>query len=920
MDKQQLASKIMQSADNLRGNMEASKYKDYILSLIFYKFLSDKQFNFLVKQGMSDDEIMGVTEEDTEYVEYIHNNLGYFLEPRNFFRTWINNPSDFTMGNLTDSLNAYERNLNPAHKHLYSGIFNTLSQGLSSLGSKASDQRKAVLDIMDIIRDIPTDNSTDYDVLGYVYEFLIGHFAANAGKKAGEFYTPSEVATVMAKIVANHVKDKDKIQIFDPTSGSASLLLNIGREASQYLASPDQIKYYAQEKIDTTYNLTRMNLIMRGIKPDNMVVRNGDTLERDFPFFSDNDPDGTYETVFVDACVSNPPYSQKYNPEPLEHDPRFADYGLAPKSKADYAFLLHGLYHLKPDGILTIVLPHGVIFRGGEEGQIRTNLVNKNNIDAVIGLPANIFFGTGIPTIIMVLKKQRLSEDILFIDASKGFDKSGTKNKLRSSDIQKIVDTYINRENIENYSRNVTLNEIRENEYNLNIPRYVDSSDEEEVWDPYAVMNGGIPVSELNSSLSKVWKQFPSLYNELFDRINEDYVDLKSDNLVDIIENNAEVISFKANYQKLVRNYTDYMQDELLKNMHSIHSVRGQEQFKTYLFQTLEEVQLLDSYQAYQHLANIWSEIEGDLEVIQTESIESVRKVDPNMIIKKVKDKDTEVQSGFRGRVAPFELIQSLYFNNTLMTIQELEENQASIQNELTELVGTLSEEDGEYDVLNDKNDAFKLAKVTSTLSDLFEDVSTPEMVGLNQYIQLLDNKANKSEKEQFMHNHKEVKWSNIEKSKNGTISKANTNKYLKELQQQYTFEQESFGATLSRVIQLNDEEKEIKLHLKELNDKLINNTIAKIESLTDEEINQVLTAKWVNPLKKNLDTLADNFISNLEDKLLKLNGKYSTSVETIDQQIKSVSQELTQQLSQLRGSDSDMAGIQTFIGLLGGV
>lgn len=919
MDKQQLASKIMQSADNLRGNMEASKYKDYILSLIFYKFLSDREYNFLVNQGMSHEEIMEITEQDTEYVEFIQSNLGYFLEPRNFFSSWIGNPGNFTMGKLTDSLNAYELNINPVHKNIYSGVFNTLSQGLSSLGPKATDQRKAVLDIMDIIRDIPTDNSTDYDVLGYVYEFLIGHFAANAGKKAGEFYTPSEVATVMAKIVANHLKDKETIQIFDPTSGSASLLLNIGREASQYLGSPDQIKYYAQEKIDTTYNLTRMNLIMRGVKPDNMVVRNGDTLERDYPYFSESDPEGTYETVYVDACVSNPPYSQKYNPGPLEHDPRFADYGLAPKGKADYAFLLHGLYHLKPDGILTIVLPHGVLFRGGEEEKIRTNLVNKNNIDAIIGLPANIFFGTGIPTIVMVLKKQRSSEDILFIDASKGFDKSGTKNKLRSSDIQKIVDTYIDHQDVENYSRKVSLDEIREHEYNLNIPRYVDSGMKADEWDPYAVMNGGILVSELNNSLSKVWQKFPSLYDALFDPINDKYVQLKSPKLAEIIENNTEVRVFTREYHNLINNYSEYMINELLTNVNEIHSVRGQDQFKTHLFRTLEDIKLIDSYQAYQHLANVWSDIEGDLEIIQTESIESVRVVDPNMVIKKKDGKDTEVQDGYRGRVAPFELIQTLYFNDTLIAIQDLEDRQASMQSELTELVETLSEDDGEYDVLNDNNDAFKITEVTSTLNELFLDVSTPEMEVLNQYIDLLNNNVRKQEKEHFIRSNVEVQWNRIDKAKDGTVNKTNANAYLKQLQQEYTFEPETFGATLSRVIQINDEEKKIKSQIKDLNTTLINATIVKIETLSDEEINQVLVSKWVKPLKSNLESLADEFINTLEDRLLKLNQKYSTSVKAINQEIQAVSQELTQQLGQLTGSDSDMVGIQEFINLLGG-
>ena len=215
------------------------------------------------------------------------------------------------------------------------------------------------------------DGKQDYDVLGFIYEYLIGNFAANAGKKAGEFYTPHEVSLLMSEIVAEHLKDRDKIEIYDPTSGSGSLLINIGRSVSKYMEGENRIKYYAQELKENTYNLTRMNLVMRGILPDNIVTRNGDTLEDDWPYFDDNDRENTYNPLFVDAVVSNPPYSQAWDPANKDSDARFESYGLAPKSKADYAFLLHDLFHLKSDGIMTIVLPHGVLFRGGEEGNIR---------------------------------------------------------------------------------------------------------------------------------------------------------------------------------------------------------------------------------------------------------------------------------------------------------------------------------------------------------------------------------------------------------------------------------------------------------------------------------------------------------------------------------------------------------------------
>jgi type I restriction enzyme M protein len=245
--------------------------------------------------------------------------------------------------------------------------FETLQTGLSKLGDSSGSQTKAVSGLLQLINAIPMDGKQDYDVLGFIYEYLISMFAANAGKKAGEFYTPHEVSLLMSEIVAYHLRNRNEIKIYDPTSGSGSLLINIGRSIAKHINDKNNIKYYAQELKENTYNLTRMNLVMRGILPDNIVTRNGDTLEEDWPYFDDNDPVNTYNPLYVDAVVSNPPYSQSWDPSGKENDPRFASFGVAPKSKADYAFLLHDLFHLKPDGIMTIVLPHGVLFRGGEE-------------------------------------------------------------------------------------------------------------------------------------------------------------------------------------------------------------------------------------------------------------------------------------------------------------------------------------------------------------------------------------------------------------------------------------------------------------------------------------------------------------------------------------------------------------------------
>ncbi|HCD61095.1 MAG TPA: type I restriction-modification system subunit M, partial [Acinetobacter nosocomialis] len=498
MNKQQLASKIWDSANKMRSKIEANEYKDYILGFMFYKFLSDKEQAFLEANDFSQADIEALTEEDSETLEFIKDGIGYFIAHDNLFSTWLKKGNDFNVANVRDALSAFSRLISPSHKKVFDGIFKTLETGLSKLGDNSNSQTKAISDLLQLIKVIPMNNKQDYDVLGFIYEYLIGSFAANAGKKAGEFYTPHEVSVLMSEIIAHHLKDQEEIKIYDPTSGSGSLLINIGSSVAKHVNDENKIKYYAQELKENTYNLTRMNLVMRGILPANIVARNADTLEDDWPYFDDNDPINTYEPLYVDAVVSNPPYSQAWDPANKESDPRYSRFGLAPKTKADYAFLLHDLYHLKPDGIMAIVLPHGVLFRGGEEERIRKNLLENKHIDAIIGLPANIFFGTGIPTVIIILKQRRLSSDVLIVDASKGFIKVGKNNHLQASNIKKIVDAVVQRKDIEQFSKLVSLEEIREQGYNLNIPRYVDSSATAETWDIYATMFGGIPKKEID--------------------------------------------------------------------------------------------------------------------------------------------------------------------------------------------------------------------------------------------------------------------------------------------------------------------------------------------------------------------------------------------------------------------------------------
>lgn len=721
MNKQQLAAKIWESANKMRSKIEANEYKDYILGFIFYKFLSEKEVKYLKENDWTEEYLPELTEEDDETVESVQRNIGYFISYENLFSTWLAKGKDFSVQDVRDALSAFSRLINPTHKKVFEGIFDTLQTGLSKLGDSAASQSKAVSDLIQLIKEIPMDGKQDYDVLGFIYEYLIGMFAANAGKKAGEFYTPHEVSLLMSEIVADHLKDRKEIKIYDPTSGSGSLLINIGKSVAKFMENENNIKYYAQELKQNTYNLTRMNLVMRNILPDNIVTRNADTLENDWPFFEDSDPVGTYSLLPVDAVVSNPPYSQNWNPTDKKTDPRYAEYGLAPKGKADYAFLLHDLYHVKKDGIMTIVLPHGVLFRGGEEGEIRKNLIEKDKIDAIIGLPANIFFGTGIPTIIMVLKQKRSANDVLIIDASKGFVKEGKNNKLRACDIKKIVDVVAHRESVDYFSKVVSKEEIRENDYNLNIPRYVDSSEKTESWDIYASMFGGVPVAELNE-LKDYWKAFPNLKEAIFEQTSSNYYKLSVGEIKKAIKQNKDILAFENRYADAFSGMESYLYQELISNMMVLNISKTEQLLSDDIFDRLSNVPLIDKYEAYQLLDDAWSKIAVDLEMIQTEGFEAIKKVDPNMVLKKKKSKEEEVQDGWIGHILPFDLVQDVLLTDIKNVWKEKENRLSEISSEYEELVDSLTEEEKEADFMNDAKDKFVASKLKKALkSDSIE-------------------------------------------------------------------------------------------------------------------------------------------------------------------------------------------------------
>lgn len=687
MNKKQLASKIWESANKMRSKIEANEYKDYILGFIFYKYLSDTEVKFVYSQGGTAEDIKALSEDDAEIVKTIQKNIGYFIAYENLFSTWLEQGRDFTVDNVVVALSAFSRNINATHKRVFDSILNTLQTGLSKLGESSGARTKAISDLLQLIKDIPMDGKQDYDILGFIYEYLISMFAASAGKKAGEFYTPHEVSLLMSEIVADHVKDRTEIKIYDPTSGSGSLLINIGKSVAKHIASDNNIKYYAQELKENTYNLTRMNLVMRGILPDNIVTRNGDTLEDDWPYFEDSDPANTYNPLYVDAVVSNPPYSQAWDPENKEADARFSAFGLAPKTKADFAFLLHDLFHLKPDGIMTIVLPHGVLFRGGEEGTIRKNLIEYNHIDTIIGLPANIFFGTGIPTIIMVLKKKRAASDVLIIDASKGFAKVGKNNVLRACDIKRIADTVIDRLNVPKFSRRVSQEEIRANEYNLNIPRYVDSSEPAETWDIYASMFGGIPKSEA-AGLDNYWKTFGGLEEVVFHDNGTPYFTLAVEDIEKAVREYKGVSEWQRRFEKAFWDFAAMLKDKLIAGWKSLSISKEEAVIAGDIFARLEQVPLVDKYSSYQALDDAWAMIAIDLEILQTEGLDAARHIN---------------EEGDNGRVFPFALIHE----TILLAESRAFSNKAERLNDITvayeDVIDSLSEEEKEKGIADDE-------------------------------------------------------------------------------------------------------------------------------------------------------------------------------------------------------------------------
>lgn len=501
-NKNELGKTLWDIANSLRGAMMADDFRDYMLSFLFLKYLSDNYVEFAKKElGTDYPDIKNIVKEETEIVKsplqiwyaanpkdielfeaQMRKKIHYVIKPKYLWDNIAENARTQSNELLKILEEGFKYIEEQSFETSFKGLFSEINLNSEKLGKNYAERNALLAKVINKIKEGVSKLDTTTDTLGDAYEYLIGQFAANSGQKAGEFYTPQGISSILSKIVTLDCQDpksgkKKKINtVLDFACGSGSLLLNVRHE----MGANGIGKIYGQEKNITTYNLARMNMLLHGVKDTEFEIHHGDTLVNDWSILNNMNPSKKME---FDAIVANPPFSYRWEPkEETAKDFRFSRYGLAPKSAADFAFLLHGFHYLSGDGTMAIILPHGVLFRGGKEETIRKKLLSDDNIDAVIGLPANLFYSTGIPVCILVLKKCRRTDDILFINASseEHYEKGKRQNSLRPEDINKIVETYQFRREENRYSRKVYMQEIKDNGYNLNISRYVNLSKEEE--------------------------------------------------------------------------------------------------------------------------------------------------------------------------------------------------------------------------------------------------------------------------------------------------------------------------------------------------------------------------------------------------------------------------------------------------------
>lgn len=851
---EEIKRRLWNGANELRGSMDASRYKDYMLGLMFYKFLSDKTLEAFSTSAridkMSEDNLVKeYTKAREEYGEsldqILQEVLGYYVLPEYLYQNWVIdiNSGDFELQNVTDSLHNFEKTIAvEAGNTDFKGLFSSSTIDLTdtALGNNLKERSDNIQKLIMLFADLNMVDLQEGDILGDAYEYLIGQFAMESGKKAGEFYTPHQVSEVMARIVTNSSKIES---IYDPTVGSGSLLITVGKHLND--TEKKDLHYYGQEKNTTTYNLARMNLLLHGVRPENMTLRNANTLGYDWP----EDPNRPNEGVQFDAVVMNPPYSAKnWNKEGLKiSDPRFQIGGvLPPDSKGDFAFLLHGLFHLRQSGTMAIVLPHGVLFRGGAEGEIRQRLLEKNYIDTIIGLPSNLFTNTGIPVVVIVLKKNRKLEDpILVIDSSEEFIKVGKQNVLEEKNIAKIVDTYIEKNEEEGYSALVYRKDLIENDYNMNIPRYVVKISEEIEHDVEGHLIGAIPKKDIDGLKILNFLVKDILYKSL-EEVDSGYYILskKIDKLTDEVLTSNEFIEKSKAIKEKTELYIKKYWDKLINvdENSDINSIKNDMLLE--IKEILEEFSYVNIYNGYQNISNIWEEnLKTDLELIKAcDFYELGRKREPNIVIKGKGKNKREEQEGWVGSLIPNELIINNLYSEKNQEIEDLKNKLSDIESSLDEIVeNTKVEGTEEYEVLYDCLNRNKEDEVTNSFGKT----------------------AIKNEKKIYKKDSEEYKMlKNVEKLMD---DKTSTNKEIKSREEELT-----------------------------------KNSQDRIIKLKDEEIDKLVYNKWFKNLESEMINLIEKPIKDEINILENLSKRYKSTLEEIEREEEKLDRELQSLLDEL--------------------
>lgn len=719
-EKRTIQKKMWDLLTELRGQIDGWDFKNYSLTMIFYKFLSEnfedtinareREENPDFKYSELKDEML--TEDfSNRLIDY----LGYFIKPSELFCNIHKNAS--TNENLNKSIQTAFNNIQATTigskaEESIKGVFDDFDVNSTKLGKEVKDKNDTLRKLINCVATLNFETKHTglvSDTFGDMYEYLMGMYAKNAGKSGGEYFTPPEVSMLLARLTM--IGKKEIKNIYDPTCGSGSLLLKAAK-----IVGLENIKkgFYGQEKNTTTYNLCRENMLLHNIDPNLMDIKNGDTLSNPM-----------HRGEKFEIIVSNPPYSVKWETDVLTiNDERFAPAGvLAPTTKADYAFLQHVIFHLASNGTAGIVLPHGVLFRNGTEGVIRKHFIENNYIDSIISLPSNLFYGTGIPTIIMIFKKERSNSDVLFVDASKCFEKDKNQNVLRDADIERIYDAVVKRKDIENFAKLVTKEEIRNNEYNLNIPRYITSDSDVVFNDLYSLMTGKFSNEEI-SSLDSYFNNFVGLKEKLFDVDDKysNYYNFKNVEISDIVNNDEKVKEFKNKLKSFLNEYEIYLNDKLIKNMDKIDS-SSYEELKWKLFDIFTREDLIEIYEVFQIISDNYQEIYSDISAIQKNGLSYCNKTEEKITKKIANKKTVEVKDGYVGTIIPLELVKENYLSEEFSEIDKLQEK-ANEQNSIYSEIFESLDEDLKLEVckltkdneIDEENSGFDLKRLNSFL------------------------------------------------------------------------------------------------------------------------------------------------------------------------------------------------------------